>query len=194
MSAPPPENCALIVVDLQRGFDDPVWGPRNNIGCEARIARLADAWSAAQRPLVYIQHDSVEPGSPLAPSNAGNRLSELLRPQPDLLVRKSVNSAFHGSPSLETWLRTREIRTIAICGVTTNHCCETTARVGANLGFEVLFILDATFTFDRRGPDKHVVSADELARVTATNLHDEFALITSTAALLESGTVGARVS
>jgi len=185
------DSCALIVVDLQQGFDDPAWGRRNDTGCESRIAELTDAWAAAGRPLVYVQHDSVEPTSPLAPGGTGNRLSELLRPQPDVLIRKRVNSAFHGSPLLDDWLRARQISEIAICGATTNHCCETTARVGANLGYEVLFALDATFTFDRRGPDGQLISADELARVTATNLHDEFASIVSTTALLESRAVGA---
>ena len=74
---------------------------------------------------------------------------------------------------------------IAICGITTNHCCETTARVGANLGHRVLFALDATHTHDRRAPDGSVVTAEELSRVTATNLHGEFATVLSAATLLE---------
>jgi nicotinamidase-related amidase len=32
-------------------------------------------------------------------------------------------------------------------GIQTNMCCETTARVGANLGFELGFAIDATHTF-----------------------------------------------
>ena len=71
-----------------------------------------------------------------------------------------------------------------MCGITTNHCCETTARVGGNLGHHVLFALDATHTFDRQGPDGDTVSADELARVTATNLHGEFADVVRTGDLL----------
>ena len=72
-----------------------------------------------------------------------------------------------------------------VCGITTNHCCETTARVGGNLGYDVLFALDATHTFDRTAPDGSTVSADELARVTATNLHGEFATVVSTADLVD---------
>ena len=71
-----------------------------------------------------------------------------------------------------------------VCGITTNHCCETTARVGGNLGHRVLFAVDATHTFDRAGPDGTVVSADELARVTGTNLHGEFAEVVRTEDLL----------
>ncbi len=74
---------------------------------------------------------------------------------------------------------------IVVCGITTNHCCETTARVGGNLGYDVLFAIDATHTFDRTGPDGETMTADELARATATNLHGEFATVVSTEELLD---------
>jgi nicotinamidase-related amidase len=104
--------------------------------------------------------------------------------EPDLLVSKQVNSTFHGTPDLDAWLRGRGLAGLVVAGITTNHCCETTARVGGNLGHQVLFALDATHTFDRAGPDGEVIAADELARVTAANLHGEFATVVSTAALL----------
>jgi nicotinamidase-related amidase len=64
------------------------------------------------------------------------------------------------------------LASIAVCDITTNHCGETTARMGANLGYEVLFALDATHTFDRTGPDGERRRADEPARVTATSTKD----------------------
>jgi len=81
-------------------------------------------------------------------------------------------------------LRERQLDGFVLSGITTNHCCETTARVGGNLGHQVLFALDATHTFDRPAPDGSVVTADELTRVTAANLHGEFATVVSTAQLL----------
>ncbi|GAB2750774.1 hypothetical protein GCM10027174_26810 [Salinifilum aidingensis] len=71
-----------------------------------------------------------------------------------------------------------------LAGITTNHCCETTARVGGNLGHRVLLALDATHTFDRRGPDGTPVTAEELTRITAANLHGEFATVVNTHQLL----------
>jgi hypothetical protein len=44
--------------------------------------------------------------------------------------------------------------------------------------------LDATHTFDRVGPDGVPLTADELARATATNLHGEFAEVVSTRELV----------
>ena len=86
-----------------------------------------------------------------------------------------VEGAFHGSPDLAGWLKDQGVSRVVICGVTTNHCCETTARIGGNLGFDVWFPLDATHTFDRRAPSVELITADELSRVAAANLHDEFA-------------------
>jgi nicotinamidase-related amidase len=175
---------ALVVVDAQQGFDDAGWGERNNPDCDDNIAALADAWHAAGRLVVHVRHDSTDPASPLHPGSPGNRLKPYLSQAPDLLVTKSVNSSFHGAPDLHSWLLGRGAAGIVICGITTNHCCETTARVGGNLGHDVLFALDATHTFDRTGPDGSPMTGDELARATATNLHGEFATVVSTADLL----------
>jgi nicotinamidase-related amidase len=179
---------ALLVIDVQRAFDDAdFWGRRNNPGCEANVGALIGAWREAGRPLVYVRHDSVEPGSPLTPGTPGNAFMDVVTGEPDLLVTKHVNSAFYGDPDLDAWLRERGIGSIALCGITTNHCVETTARMGANLGYEVLFALDATCTFDRAGPDGSVMTADELARATATSLHEEFATVVRTDELVSAG-------
>ena len=175
---------ALVVVDAQQGFEDPWWGRRNNPACDDNIAALTTAWADHGRPLVHVRHDSEDPGSPLHPGNPGNRLKAYLSDAPDLLVTKRVNSAFHGHPDLHTWLQGEGIDGLVVCGITTNHCCETTARVGGNLGYDVLFALDATHTFDRTGPDGTTLTADQLATATATNLHGEFATVATTADLL----------
>lgn len=181
----PGNRAALIVVDVQKAFDDEAWwGRRNNPDCEANVGALIKRWRELGRPLVFVQHDSDNAASPLHPLNPGNAVKDVVGGSPDLLVRKSVNSSFHGSPDLHVWLAGESITQIAICGITTNHCCETTARVGGNLGYDVAFVLDATHTFDRNAPDGSLVDADLLARITATNLHGEFATVVTTADLL----------
>lgn len=187
------DTYALVVVDAQAGFDNPWWGHRNNPACDANIERLAAEWSRRSRPLVYVRHDSDEPDSPLHPDNPGNRLKSYLTAEPDLLVTKQVNSAFHGTPDLHAWLTAAGVEGIVVCGITTNHCCETTARVGGNLGHHVLFALDATHTFERQAPDGTVWSADQLAQATAVNLHGEFADVVTTAQLVGGCPSGAGV-
>lgn len=174
-------NAALLVVDVQQGFDDPYWGRRDNPGCEENIRRLIDGWEG---PLVVVRHDSVTPASPLRPGQPGNALRPFVPHDPDLLVAKSVNSAFYGDPDLHAWLTERGIRDLVVCGVQTNMCCETTARMAGNLGYDVTFVLDATHTFDLTAPGGGTIPAEELSRVTAANLHGEFATVVHTAELL----------
>ncbi len=178
------DNAALLVVDVQAGFDDPWWGRRDNPEADHNIAALAAGFAATGRPLVRVRHDSTDPGSPLHPSSPGNRIKDYLTQPAQLEVRKSVNSCFHGAPDLDAWLSAAGIGQLVIAGITTNHCCETTARVGGNLGYDVRFALDATHTFDRVGPDGQHYPAEQLAAVTAANLHGEFATVTSTASVL----------
>jgi nicotinamidase-related amidase len=188
MDLPDLDRFALLVVDVQRGFDDvEYWGPRNNPECEDNITALLSAWRDRSRPVVFVRHDSTEVSSPLRPGQPGNDFKPIVIGDPDLLVTKHVNSCFHGQPDLDGWLRKRQLHGFVLSGITTNHCCETTARVGGNLGHQVVLALDATHTFDRPAPDGSVVTADELTRVTATNLHGEFATVVSTAQLLAPG-------
>lgn len=175
-----PNNAALLVIDVQKGFDDPSWGTRNNPDMEGNIERLIDAWRERGRPIVFVRHDSTEPGSPLRPDHEGNALQGFISGDPDLLVTKSVNSAFYGEPDLHAWLQGRDIDTVVIAGIQTNLCCETTARMAGNLGYDTYFALDATHTYDMTAPDGTPISADELALVTATNLHGEFATVVTT--------------
>jgi hypothetical protein len=83
-------------------------------------------------------------GSPLEPGQDGNAFKPELTGQPDLLVAKGTNSAFYGEPDLH------------------NHCVETTAPMGGNLGYDVRFAADACRTFDRLDPSGDLMTADEL--------------------------------
>ena len=181
-------DAALIVVDVQQAFADAEHFPpaqRNNPACEENVARLiADARERGDA-VVFVRHDSQEPGSPLAPDAPGNAFQDVVTGEPDLLVTKHVNSSFLGEPDLDGWLKERGIGRIAICGIQTNMCCETTARMGGNLGYDVRFVIDATHTFDLEGPTGRVFAADEIAEMTAANLDGEFATVLTTADYLK---------
>lgn len=177
---------ALIVVDVQKGFDNAgYWGDRNNPDCEANVGRLIAAWREHGWPIVFVRHDSTSVGSPLEAGTPGNAFKEVITGTPDFLVSKTVHSAFHGTPDLGAWLEEHEITGIAVCGIQTNMCCETTARVGSDLGLDLLFVLDATHTFDITGPNHQVYRAREIARYTALNLEADFGKVVTTAELLD---------
>jgi nicotinamidase-related amidase len=175
-----PTNTALIIVDVQKFFENPRWGNRNNPQAEENIALLLEKWRATERPIYHIQH--VE-GDELHPAR---QFKEFIKPLTgELIIQKSVNSSFIGT-NLESSLRERQIDTLVIVGLTTNHCVETTTRMAGNLGFNTFLVSDATATFDRTGPDGTVYSAETIHNMTMVNLHGEFATIVTTEQVLES--------
>lgn len=181
---PLPKNAALLLIDIQKGFDDPVWGHRNNLDAEANIAALLHTWRQTGRPIFHIQHCSQDPHSPLHAGSPGNDIKDLVHPQgEESVVQKQVNSAFIGTDLAER-LKCEGITALVITGLTTNHCVETTTRMAGNLGFDAYLVSDATATFDRRGPDGVLHTAEEIQAMTLTNLHQEFATIVTTAEVL----------
>lgn len=174
----------LLLVDLQRGFDDQSWGRRNNPDLEQRIAALLRAWRAAGRPVIHVRHMSTEKSSPLRPGQPGNELKPETAPIGDeVLIEKSVNSAFIGT-SLESDLRRAGCRGLVIVGLTTNHCVSTTARMAGNLGFTTWVVSDATAAFDRVGPDGSLHRAEQIHAIALSDLHGEFATVVDSTALI----------
>ena len=185
---------ALLLVDVQQGFNDvDYWGHRSNPSCEQNIAALIAAWRAADQPIVRVVHDSLTPGSPLAAGLPGNAVKEEVAGVVDLEVRKSVHSSFHGTPDLDAWLQAHEVEAIAVCGITTNMCCETTARIGSDLGYDLWFVLDATAGYDLPSVDGSIVTAAQLARSTAAIIEADFGRVIDTETACASVSVASTV-
>ena len=177
-------NAALILIDVQQGFDDPRWGRRNNPEAEQNIALMLDHWRRTGRPVIHVRHNSQTDGSALRSGNPGNDFKREATPiDGEPVYAKSVNSAFIGT-SLETDLRTRGIATLVIVGLTTNHCVSTTARMAGNLGFETFVVSDATATFDRIGIDGLLWEAEDVHAAALSDLHGEFATVVGSSTLL----------
>lgn len=185
-------KAALLVVDVQRGFDDPFWGPRNNPDAEANIARVVAAWRESGRPVFHIIHDSTSPSSPLRPGQSGNLPKPEAEPQGgEPVYRKAVNSAFIGT-SLEADLKEAGIDTLVTVGLTTNHCVSTTVRMAGNLGFQTYLVSDATATFDRVGIDGRTRPAEEVHAAALSDLQHEFATLIRTEDVIAAAARDAR--
>jgi nicotinamidase-related amidase len=179
----PAGRTALVVIDVQRAFDE--WESagkhRNNPQAVARIADLLAAFRAAGAPIFHIRHEGTRPGSSFLPGGTGYPVKDEAKERAgEPVIVKRVNSAFIGT-DLEARLRSAGIERLVICGATTNHCVETTTRMAGNLGFDTRLVRDATWTFDRIGPDGDTHSAEAIHAMTLANLNGEFATIVTAA-------------
>jgi nicotinamidase-related amidase len=178
-----PNTAALIIVDVQKGFEEEKWGERNNPNAEENIAKLLRLWRKTGRPVFHVKHMSVHEDSPLYPNQVGNEIKDIVKPlDGEPIIEKTVNSSFIGT-NLESQLRSLDVDTVVVTGLTTNHCVETTTRMAGNLGFKTYIVTDATATFSRIGPDGRKFTADEIHAMTFVNLHEEFATVIDTAGL-----------
>ncbi len=184
---------ALILVDVQKAFLEWEAGGmrRNNPDALANIARLLAAFRREDMAVFHVRHASREAGSALRPEKPGYAPIDDAREIADEpVIVKHVNSSFIGT-DLEKQLHDRGLSTLAIAGITTNHCVETTTRMAGNLGFDARLVSDACYTFDRTGFDGRTESAESIHAMTLSNLDSEFATIETTDSLLAALNVSA---
>ncbi|HEX9771117.1 MAG TPA: cysteine hydrolase family protein [Kiloniellales bacterium] len=179
-----PANAALVIVDLQKAFDDPRFGRRNNPDAEANTGRLLAAWRTTGRPVIHVQHLSREPDSPYRPGQPGCDFKDEVRPQAgELVVQKSTNNAFIDT-GLGPYLDDKRIGTLVVVGVATNNCVEATVRMAGNLGYRTYLVADATATAERIDLAGRVWRAEEIQALTLANLNGEYATVVSTEEIL----------
>ncbi|MEN8832061.1 MAG: cysteine hydrolase family protein [Pacificibacter sp.] len=168
---------ALILIDIQTGFDAPFWGARNNPDAETKAARLLAHFRAQSLPIFHVKHLSTEAGSPLA--GAGAQIKPIVAPLPDEpVIAKSVNSAFIGT-DLDARLRAKGVTDVIICGLTTPHCVSTTTRMAANLGYHVTLAHDACASFainaNTSWSQAPAMTPAQIHDTAVSHLHGEFA-------------------
>lgn len=167
-----PERTALVVIDMQRFYVDglppaldiiPVInrlarGFRAKGACVAWVSMTAGKDGKSLWPLYHDYFFSAENGAKhrdgLTPGNPGHALHPDLDVQPgDIQASKSRFSAFlPGVCDLHEQLARRGIQNVAIGGVVTNFCCETSARDAMMLDYRVAMVSDANAA---RYPEDH---------------------------------------
>ena len=179
-----PLTTALLLIDVQRAWDDPAWGIRSTPGAEANVARLLAAFRAAGRPVLHVRHASGNPASPLHPDQPGHAFKPEAQPLPgEPIFTKSVHAAFLGT-GLEDHLRAHGITHLVIAGITTHLCISSTARLGSNLGFAVTVVSDASSALSLDDGEGGRIPAETAHRVALAELRGQFAEVRTTEAVL----------
>src|SRR6266850_1643198 len=181
----PISQSALLVIDAQESFklDAKKWERRNNRDFEKNVTRLIEAYREAKLPVIYFIHTDEDPG--FGTDHSLFRLMEFIKPRTDeQLIQKNTRNAFT-STGLSALLLEKGVRRVAITGIQMEQCCETTARVAADLGYAVDFVIDGTMTFPIPNHDNpgEELGVDAIRERTEYALRRRFARITTVAQL-----------
>jgi nicotinamidase-related amidase len=184
---------ALLVIDVQESFRRrESWAAVSN----PDVASDADALVRAARSrgdlVVWVLHSEPGSGTVFDPSSGHVRLMDgLVALAGEPVLTKTSRNAFT-TTNLQQLLTAHGVREVVICGIQTEQCCETTARLAADLGYRVDFVIDATATFPiphRDAPadrpladllaDPTTLGVDEIVLRTEYALAGRFATIRS---------------
>ncbi len=180
----PIAQSALLVVDAQDSFKAaPRWERRNNLAFEKNVGTLIEAYRAAHLPVVFFLHTDSDEG--FTKDSPFFKLMDFIQPRADEPVLiKNTRNCFTSTP-LQPHLLGKSVRRVAIAGIQMEQCCETTARVAADLGYAVDFVTDATMTFPIPNWDKpgEELGVDAIRERTEYALRRRFARIVTVAQL-----------
>jgi nicotinamidase-related amidase len=169
---------ALMVIDVQQAmFADPDNLPYEGEAMVARIRSLIERARAAGKPVFFIQHDG-GPGDTLDRAGPGFAYRPELAPRAgDPVIVKRYCSGFQET-DLQARLQAAAVKDLAICGMQTEYCVDTTLRAAFERGYRVTLVADGHSTFDNES-----LSARDIIRHHNRTLHGSFATLVQAEAL-----------
>ena len=184
-------STALLVIDVQQSFAHrPYFEPAEVPAYLAAQNALIAGFEAAGLPVVRVFHVQPDPtgADPFSLESGLVRPLDGLRPfTPALTVHKTRHSALVGS-GLDVWLTQQGVSRLVISGIRTEQCCETTTRHASDLGWDVIYVPEATLTFTMQHPDGSPLTPAQLRARTAAVLEGRFARVLGVAGALEAAT------
>lgn len=179
-------NCALIVIDLQKGLvgalPAAIWN-----GVVERSHALVTAFRSGKRPIVIVTADGSPPGRTErnrhfdVPPGFADPLDEFEPRSGDIVVLKQSWGAFTHT-GLEARLKALRVTNVVIVGVATSIGVEATARQAYETGFNVTLATDAMADLSADTHDHSIASI--FPRLGETGLADDII------ALLDGGEPG----
>jgi len=181
-----PSQSCLLVIDMQRYFVDPAGAAYlpSSQAILGNVVHLIETFRNSHRPVIYTRHvhhpakldaGILEEwwGDMIIEGTQDSEIAEELAPlESEKVVVKHRYSAFYDT-DLQTVLRVLKIHDLAICGVMTNLCCESTARDAFFRDYRIFFLADGTAT-----------ASEEMHLASLLNLAYGFACVTTTEDIL----------
>jgi nicotinamidase-related amidase len=175
---------ALLVIDAQESFRaTDRWERRDNKDFERNVARLVGLYRDHHLPVIYFLHTDDDPG--FERNSPHYRLMDFLSPlDSEPVVHKATRNVFT-STALPALLLEKGVRRLVITGIQMEQCCETSARVAADLGYAVDFVTEATMTFPIPNHDQpgEELDVDAIRERTEYVLRRRFARIATVSAV-----------
>jgi nicotinamidase-related amidase len=141
---------ALLIIDIQNDYFP--GGKMELVGspeAAAQAAQLIAAFRAKSLPVIHVRHESLRPGATFfLPGTEGAKIHESVAPREgETVFTKNFPNAFRDTPLLDH-LRSNGIKKLAIAGMMTHMCIDTSTRAASDYGFECVLAHDACATRD----------------------------------------------
>jgi nicotinamidase-related amidase len=138
---------ALLIIDVQESFRArPLWQAISDPQIAEHLLPLVQTARTAGDLVVWVLHTEPGTGTTFDPASGFVRLIEPLSPEPgEPVLTKTSHNAFT-TTNLAQLLTSHGVTDVVVTGLRTEQCCETTARLASDLGYQVVFVIDGTAT------------------------------------------------
>lgn len=141
-------NQALLIIDIQNDYFP--GGAMELVGsreASVQAGKLLQTYRRNGQRVIHMQHVSIRPGATFfLPNTDGVKIHPDVAPnEAETVIQKHYPNSFRETPLLEH-LREHGITQLAIAGMMTQMCVDSTTRAAADLGFECLLAHDACAT------------------------------------------------
>ena len=180
-------NTALLLIDIQNDyFPGGAWelSHADEAAAQARLA--LGRFREQHRPVFHVRHINTRPGAAFfLPDTPGSEIHGAVKPlDGEPVIIKHAPDAFFQT-DLHDALSRAGIRKLAVCGMMSHMCIDTSVRAARNHGYDITLLHDACATRDLSWNGKTIPAATVHEACTAA-LHGAFADVRTTGDFLPS--------
>ncbi|KAK5083067.1 hypothetical protein LTS08_006114 [Lithohypha guttulata] len=178
-STPNINSSTLVIIDAQNEYADGILKTVNVTQSRRAISSVLEKYRQSThsgKNIIHVQHQTPQ-GAPVFTSETPlfDEFEELTPKQGEKVIAKNFPSSF-GKTDLDEYLKGLGDlgKQIVLVGYMAHVCVSTTARTGAELGYDVVVVSDAIGDRDIPG-----IGGLEVTKVVLQELGDAFATIVS---------------